>query len=91
MKCECNLDLLHNKCKNDAFFILKVKENAPRYVGNILNVCTSCLERLNGNKYIEVIKLNEPEDIFPAYEKAYNRTDGKSTLIVEISDFLGEK
>lgn len=40
---------------------------------------------------IEIIKLEEPEDIFPAYEKAYLRTDGKSTIIVEISDYLGEK
>lgn len=40
---------------------------------------------------IEVIKLEEPEDIFTAYEKAYLRTDGKSTIIVEVSDYLGEK
>lgn len=40
---------------------------------------------------IEVIECFEPEDIFPAYEKAYNRTDGKSTIVVEISDFYGEK
>ena len=40
---------------------------------------------------IEVIRLDEPEDIFPAYHKAYNRTDGKSTLIVEYGDYYGEK
>ena len=40
---------------------------------------------------IEVIRLEQPEDIFPAYEKAYTRTDGKSTIIVEVSDYLGEK
>jgi len=40
---------------------------------------------------IEVIKLEEPEQIFPAYEKAYFRKDGKSTLIVEVSDYLNEK
>ncbi len=40
---------------------------------------------------IEVIRLEEPEDIFPAYHKAYNRTDGKSTLIVEYGDYYGEK
>ena len=30
-------------------------------------------------KNIELIRLEEPEDIFPAYYKAYNRTDSKST------------
>ena len=40
---------------------------------------------------IEIIRLEEPEDIFPAYYKAYNRTDGKSTLIVEYGDYYGEK
>ena len=40
---------------------------------------------------IEIIKLNEPEDIFPAYEKAYTRTDGKSTILVEWGDFYNEK
>ena len=42
-------------------------------------------------KNIEIIRLEEPEDIFPAYEKAYNRTDGKSTLLVEYGDFYNEK
>ena len=40
---------------------------------------------------IEIIELHEPEDIFPAYEKAYSRTDGKSTILVEFGNFLGEK
>ena len=40
---------------------------------------------------IEVIRCDSPEDIFPAYYKAYNRTDGKSTLIVEYGDYYGEK
>ena len=39
----------------------------------------------------EVIRLEEPEDIFPAYEKAYNRTDGKSTILVEYGDYYSEK
>ena len=42
-------------------------------------------------KNIEVIRLDEPEMIFPAYQKALERTDGKSTLIVEVSDFYNEK
>jgi pyruvate/2-oxoglutarate/acetoin dehydrogenase E1 component len=40
---------------------------------------------------IEVIRLDEPQDIFPAYEKALNRTDGRSTLIVEYGDYYNEK
>jgi hypothetical protein len=40
---------------------------------------------------IEVIRLDEPQDIYPAYEKALNRTDGRSTLIVEYGDYYNEK
>lgn len=40
---------------------------------------------------IEVIRLDEPEQIFPAYEKALNREDGKSTLVVEWGDYYQEK
>ena len=40
---------------------------------------------------IDVIKLNEPEDIFPSYEKALNRKDGRSTLLVELGDYYNEK
>lgn len=40
---------------------------------------------------VELIKLMEPEDIFPAYEKALTRTDGRSTLLVEIGDFYSDK
>lgn len=40
---------------------------------------------------IEVIECTEADQIFPAYEKAYTRTDGKNTLVVEIADFYNEK
>jgi pyruvate/2-oxoglutarate/acetoin dehydrogenase E1 component len=39
----------------------------------------------------EVIELIEPEDIVPAYEKALNRTDGKSTILVEFADYAKTK
>lgn len=42
-------------------------------------------------KTIDIIELFEPEDIVPAYEKALNRTDGKSTIVVEFGDFNREK
>jgi pyruvate/2-oxoglutarate/acetoin dehydrogenase E1 component len=42
-------------------------------------------------KTIEVIRLDEPEMIFPAYQKALTRDDGKSTIIVEYGDYYNEK
>ena len=40
---------------------------------------------------IEIIRIEEPEDAFPAYRRAYMREDGKSTIIVEYGDYYGEK
>ena len=40
---------------------------------------------------VDIIKLNEPEDVFPAYDKALNRTDGRSTILVEFGDYYSEK
>lgn len=40
---------------------------------------------------IDVLDLQEPEDVFAAYDKALHRDDGKSTLIVEYGDFYNEK
>ena len=40
---------------------------------------------------IEIIKLREPKDIFPAYRKAFLRKDGKNTILVEYGDFYNEK
>jgi len=42
-------------------------------------------------KTIEVIRLDEPKDIYPAYEKALTREDGRSTLIIEYGDYYNEK
>jgi hypothetical protein len=42
-------------------------------------------------KNVEVIRLDEPEQIFESYKKAYERNDGKSTLLVEWGDFYNEK
>jgi pyruvate/2-oxoglutarate/acetoin dehydrogenase E1 component len=51
------------------------------YTDAIRSMCSS----------IEVIRLDEPEDIFPAYQRALQRDDGRSTLIVEYGDYYGEK
>ena len=40
---------------------------------------------------IDIIKLDEPYQIFEAYKYAYERTDGKATILVEWGDYYGEK
>lgn len=40
---------------------------------------------------IEVVELNEPEDIFPAYQRALEREDGVSTLLIEHGNFYNQK
>lgn len=42
-------------------------------------------------KTLDIIELHEPEDIVKSYDKALNRKDGKSTLLVEFSDYLKSK
>ena len=42
-------------------------------------------------KNIDIIELHEPEDIVKSYEKALNRKDGKSTMLVEFADYLKSK
>ena len=42
-------------------------------------------------KNVEVIRLDSAEQIFPAYQKALEREDGKSTILVEWGDFYSEK
>ena len=43
------------------------------------------------SKNINVVKLKEPNQIFPAYKKALDREDNVSTIIVEYGDFYNEK
>ena len=40
---------------------------------------------------LEVIRLEEPEEIFPAYEKALLREDRRNTILVEYGDYYNEK
>lgn len=51
------------------------------YTAAIQSMCTT----------IEVIRLEEPSDIFPAYERALLRDDGRCTILVEYGDYYGEK
>ena len=40
---------------------------------------------------IEVIRVAEPAEVFPAYERALLREDGRCTIVVEYGDFYSEK
>jgi pyruvate/2-oxoglutarate/acetoin dehydrogenase E1 component len=40
---------------------------------------------------IDVIELEEPEEIFPAYKHALERTDSKATLMIEHGNYYGQK
>ena len=42
-------------------------------------------------KNINVIRLEEPDQIFETYKNAYERDDGQSSLIVEYGDYYNEK
>jgi len=56
-----------------------------QHIGNMSNAYREMLSSVN------IVELLEPEDIFPAYENAYNSNDGKSTILVEFQDFYNEK
>ena len=40
---------------------------------------------------IDVVELNEPAEIFPAYQHAIERKDNKSTLLIEHGNFYNQK
>jgi len=42
-------------------------------------------------KNIDVVRLDKTNQIFKAYKYAYERKDGKSTILIEWGDFYGEK
>jgi pyruvate/2-oxoglutarate/acetoin dehydrogenase E1 component len=41
--------------------------------------------------WIDIIKLDEPHQIFEAFQYAYERTDNRPTILVEWGDYYGEK
>jgi pyruvate/2-oxoglutarate/acetoin dehydrogenase E1 component len=41
--------------------------------------------------WIEVVELEEPEDIFPAYQKAIERPDATATLLIEHGNYYNAK
>jgi len=40
---------------------------------------------------VNVVEILEPEDVFPAFKEAYERSDSKSTLIIEHGEYYGTK
>ena len=40
---------------------------------------------------IDVISLENPLEILPAFKNAYERDDGKSTILIESGDFYNDK
>lgn len=41
--------------------------------------------------WIEVVELEEPEEIFPAYKYAFERKDDRATLIIEHGNYYNDK
>jgi len=41
--------------------------------------------------YVDVVRLEEPDEVFDAYVHAYNREDGRPTILVEYGDYYNEK
>ena len=40
---------------------------------------------------VKIINLQEPDDIFKNYQKAFNAKKGTTTILVEYGDFYNEK
>jgi pyruvate/2-oxoglutarate/acetoin dehydrogenase E1 component len=40
---------------------------------------------------IHIVRLEEPDQVYPAYRQAFEREDGRSTILVEYGDYYNEK
>jgi hypothetical protein len=56
-----------------------------QHVGDFTDPFKAMLEN------IEVIRLQESEQIVNSYKRAYEREDGRSTILVEYGDYYNEK
>jgi pyruvate/2-oxoglutarate/acetoin dehydrogenase E1 component len=84
------ITMSNGKCTPKVIIRVAVGSEKPvdpqcQHKGNFSEAFKSMLQN------IEVIELIEPEDIIPAYEKALNREDGVSTILVEFADYSKEK
>jgi hypothetical protein len=41
--------------------------------------------------FVDIIRLEEPNQIFESYKYAYERTDNRPTILVEYGDYFNEK
>ncbi len=41
--------------------------------------------------WIDVVEINEPQEVFPAYKHALEREDGRSTLLIEHGNYYQQK
>ena len=57
----------------------------PQHTGDLTDAFAQLLPNVN------VVRLDEAHQIFPAYQLAAERTDGKSTLLIEWGDYHQEK
>jgi len=84
------INMSNGKCRPKVIIRVAVGSERPvdpqcQHKGNFSNAFRSMFHN------IEIIELYEPEEILPAYEKALNREDGISTILVEFADFCKEK
>jgi pyruvate/2-oxoglutarate/acetoin dehydrogenase E1 component len=57
----------------------------PQHTQNHINAMRKMLTD------VDVVDLQEPEDVFPAFKNAYERSDSRSTLLVEYGEYYGAK
>jgi pyruvate/2-oxoglutarate/acetoin dehydrogenase E1 component len=84
------ITMSNGKCKPKVIIRVAVGSERPvdpqcQHKGNFSSAFRTML------KNTEVVELEEPEQIFPAYEKALLREDGISTILVEFGDYSKEK
>tara|TARA_B100000700_G_scaffold330261_1_gene455597 strand:+ start:1083 stop:1589 length:507 start_codon:yes stop_codon:yes gene_type:complete len=56
-----------------------------QHIGNMSDAFRTILTK------VDIIELKEAKQILPAYQKAYHRKDGMSTILVEFGDYYNEK
>lgn len=83
-------EMTENGYKSKAIIRTSIGSKRPlnpqsQHVGDFTNSISKMCKNLI------VIKLKEPNEIFPAYKQAYERKDNKSTILVEYGDYYNEK